>query len=57
LIGSGKNQKRMDEVPVHQVSDYAGEDALLPVRLSPILAKKTGRKPVERPVLKMWNCR
>jgi len=40
LIGSGKNQKRMDEVPVRQVADYAGEDALLPVRLRPILAKK-----------------
>jgi DNA polymerase-1 len=40
LIGSGKSQKRMDEVPVRQVSDYAGEDALLPVRLRPILAKK-----------------
>jgi DNA polymerase-1 len=40
LIGSGKKQKRMDEVPVVQVADYAGEDALLPVRLRPILAKK-----------------
>ena len=40
LIGSGKNQKRMDEVPIRQVADYAGEDALLPVRLHPILAKK-----------------
>ncbi len=40
LIGSGKNQKRMDEVPVHQVADYAGEDALLPVRLKPILDNK-----------------
>jgi DNA polymerase-1 len=40
LIGSGKNQKRMDEVPIRQVADYAGEDALLPVRLHPILDKK-----------------
>ncbi len=40
LIGSGKNQKRMDEVPTRQVADYAGEDALLPVRLKPILDKK-----------------
>ncbi len=40
LIGSGKKQIRMDEVPVAQVADYAGEDALLPVRLRPILAKK-----------------
>lgn len=40
LIGSGKNQKRMDEVPVERVTDYAGEDALLPLRLQPILAGK-----------------
>jgi DNA polymerase I len=38
LIGTGKNQKRMDEVPVLQVTDYAGEDALVPVRLRPLLA-------------------
>lgn len=40
LIGSGKAQKRMDEVPVRQVADYAGEDALLPLRLRPILDAK-----------------
>ncbi len=40
LIGTGKNQKRMDQVPVPQVADYAGEDALLPLRLRPILAEK-----------------
>ena len=40
LIGSGKNQKRMDQVPVRRVADYAGEDALLPLRLRPILAKE-----------------
>ncbi len=39
LIGTGKKQKRMDEVPVAEVTDYAGEDALLPVRLRPILAE------------------
>jgi DNA polymerase-1 len=27
LIGKGKNQKRMDEVPVQQVAQYAAEDA------------------------------
>jgi DNA polymerase-1 len=37
LIGSGKNQKRMDEVPTRLVADYAGEDALLPVLLRPLL--------------------
>ena len=30
----------MDEVPVRRVADYAAEDAWLPVRLRPILAKK-----------------
>lgn len=40
LIGAGKNQKRMDEVPTRRVADYAGEDAWLPVRLQPILAEK-----------------
>lgn len=40
LIGKGKNQKRMDEVPVRQVADYAGEDAWVPLRLQPILAER-----------------
>jgi DNA polymerase-1 len=37
LIGSGKNQKRMDEVPVALVADYACEDADVPLRLMPML--------------------
>jgi DNA polymerase-1 len=40
LIGTGKNQRRMDEVPVAQISRYAGEDALLVVRLQPLLAQR-----------------
>lgn len=40
LIGSGKSQKRMDEVPVALVTDYAGEDAVLPWRLRPLLTEK-----------------
>jgi DNA polymerase-1 len=40
LIGSGKDQRRMDEVPTRRVADYAGEDAWLPLRLRPILAEK-----------------
>ena len=40
LIGTGKNQKRMDEVPVAQVADYAAEDALLPWLLRPLLARQ-----------------
>ncbi len=37
LIGTGKKQKRMDEVPVEEITRYAAEDALLPLRLRPIL--------------------
>ncbi len=37
LIGTGKNQKRMDEVPVADVGWYAAEDADVPTRLRPIL--------------------
>jgi DNA polymerase I len=37
LIGTGKNQKRMDEVPVAAVARYAGEDAEVALRLVPIL--------------------
>jgi DNA polymerase-1 len=40
LIGTGKDQRRMDEAPVRQVADYAAEDAWLPLQLRPILAKK-----------------
>lgn len=40
LIGTGKSQKRMDEVPVARVSEYAGEDAVLPLRLRPVLGQK-----------------
>ena len=37
LIGTGKNQKRMDEVPVPDVAAYAVEDAEVAWRLWPIL--------------------
>jgi DNA polymerase-1 len=40
LIGKGKDQRRMDEVPLRQVADYAAEDAWAPVLLKPILAGK-----------------
>ena len=40
LIGSGKSQIRMDEVPIGRVADYAGDDVMLPLRLRPILAGK-----------------
>ncbi|HVT27341.1 MAG TPA: DNA polymerase I, partial [Lacipirellulaceae bacterium] len=38
LIGKGRDQKRMDEVPVAQVATYAAEDADIPLRMQPILA-------------------
>ncbi|HEX3655814.1 MAG TPA: DNA polymerase I [Pirellulales bacterium] len=40
LIGTGKNQKCMDEVPVAQVADYAVEDAEVAWRLWPILERR-----------------
>jgi DNA polymerase-1 len=40
LIGTGKQQKRMDEVPVAQITDYAAEDALVPIHLRPLLEKR-----------------
>jgi DNA polymerase-1 len=40
LIGAGKAQKRMDEVSVGRVAEYAAEDAWAPVLLRPILAEK-----------------
>jgi DNA polymerase-1 len=40
LIGKGKQQKRMDEVPVAQVATYAAEDADIPLRMQPMLAAR-----------------
>lgn len=40
LIGKGKNQKRMDEVPVDAVAAYAGEDADIPLQLQPLLVAR-----------------
>ena len=40
LIGKGRDQKRMDEVPVAQVAAYAAEDADIPLRMKPILEDK-----------------
>ncbi len=44
LIGTGKHQKRMDEVPVARVAEYSGEDALLPILLRPILARRLSQE-------------
>ncbi len=40
LIGSGKNQKRMDEAPVEKVAWYAAEDADVALKLADILEKR-----------------
>jgi DNA polymerase I len=40
LIGTGKNQKTMDQVPVSQVAPYAAEDADVPFRIAPMLRKR-----------------
>src|SRR4029079_10193152 len=40
LIGKGKDQKRMDEVPVAAVGTYAAEDADIPLRMLPILDER-----------------
>ncbi|HEV3342767.1 MAG TPA: DNA polymerase I, partial [Pirellulales bacterium] len=40
LIGTGKDQRRIDEVPLAAVTSYACEDADVPLRLMPILAAK-----------------
>ncbi|MEX0978458.1 MAG: DNA polymerase I, partial [Pirellulales bacterium] len=40
LIGSGRNQKRMDEVPLAQITHYAAEDADVAWRLRPMLAER-----------------
>jgi DNA polymerase-1 len=40
LIGKGKTQKCMDEVPLAQIAQYAAEDADVPLRLHPLLAPK-----------------
>ncbi len=44
LIGTGKNQKRMDEVPVADVSPYACEDVDVPLRLQPMLENELEAK-------------
>ena len=48
LIGKGKNQKQMDEVPVDDVTDYAGEDALVTWRLRPPLAERLKSSSLEK---------
>lgn len=39
LIGTGREQGRMDAVPVPRITEYAAEDADVPMRLYPLLAR------------------
>jgi DNA polymerase I len=47
LIGSGKTQKRMDEVPVAEITHYAAEDADVALRLMPLLAARLKKSNLE----------
>lgn len=40
LIGTGKNQRTMDTVPLAQIVDYAAEDAIVPLLLRSILKSR-----------------
>jgi DNA polymerase-1 len=48
LIGKGRDQKRMDEVPVAQVATYAAEDADIPLSMHPILAAKLAEMELDK---------
>ena len=43
LIGTGKDQIGMDEVPLPAITSYACEDADVPLRLMPILVPEAAR--------------
>ncbi|MEX0678147.1 MAG: DNA polymerase I [Pirellulales bacterium] len=48
LIGSGRKAKRMDEVPLAQITHYAAEDALVAWRLRPKLAERLKEAGLEK---------
>jgi len=48
LIGTGKQQKRMDEVPLPLITHYAAEDADVVWRLRPLLAKRLDEMQLNR---------
>ena len=47
LIGTGKKQKRMDQVPVALVTPYAGQDVDVPWRLADALAARLQEESLE----------
>jgi DNA polymerase-1 len=40
LLGTGKNQRSLDQTPIAEVTQFAGHDADVPLRLSTLLAKR-----------------
>jgi DNA polymerase-1 len=40
LVGSGKNMRRVDEVPTAEITPYAGEEVDVPLRMSAILTER-----------------
>ncbi len=48
LLGKGKNQRSMDEVPLHEVCDYACEDADMTLRLHQMFSKKLSKEKLEK---------
>ncbi|MCB9799813.1 MAG: DNA polymerase I [Candidatus Omnitrophica bacterium] len=48
LIGKGKNQIRMDEVPLDQIAEYAAEDADVVFRLVPALKERLQKAELEK---------
>ena len=47
LIGKGRNQITMDEVPLETITQYAGEDAACVFKLEPVLRAKLKENKVE----------
>jgi DNA polymerase-1 len=48
LIGTGKNQIRMDQVDLPRITEYAAEDADVPLRLKPILVGRLREMELEK---------
>jgi len=48
LIGTGKNQKRMDEIDIDQVAEYASEDADAALQIADIIRNKLHEQ-------ELWN--
>ena len=48
LIGKGKNERRMDDVPLEDVAEYAAEDADVALRLWPLLDDRLRQRGLEQ---------